>query len=48
MEVLVSSLGDLKEEVWDSLLHLSTCPVPFLTPMDPDLAAKGLSTLGVY
>ena len=46
--VRLSSLGEWKEQVWDSLLHVSTSPVPSLMRTDPDLVAKGLGTLGAY
>ena len=41
-------VGALGEEVWDSLLHLTTSPIPVLMRTDPSLAAKGLGRLGAY
>ena len=39
--VWVSAMGELGEEVLDSLLHLTTSPIPVLMRTDPDLAAGG-------
>ena len=39
--VWVSAMGELSEEVLDSLLHLTTSPIPVLMRTDPDLAAGG-------
>ena len=46
METWVGVLGELGEEIWDSLLHLTTSPIPVLMRTDPSLAAKGLGRLG--
>ena len=48
METWVGALGELGEVVWDSLLHLTTSPIPVLMRIDPSLAAKGLGRLGAY
>ena len=48
IEVRLCSLEELSEEVWDSLLHLTTSPIPVLMCMDPDLAAEGLGMRGTY
>ena len=48
METWVGALGELGEEIWDSLLHLTTSPIPVLMRTDPSLAAKGLGRLGAY
>ena len=48
METWVGALGELGEGVWDSLLHLSTLPIPVLMRTDPSSAAKGLGRLGAY
>ena len=45
MGVWVSGLGELREEVWDSLLHLTTSTVSVLMRTDPDLAARGFALL---
>ena len=48
METWVGALGELGEEIWDSLSHLTTSPIPVLMRTDPSLAAKGLGRLGAY
>ena len=48
METWVGALGELEEGVWDSLLHLTTSPIPVLMRTEPSLAAKGLGRLGAY
>ena len=48
METWVDALGELEEGTWDSLLHLTTSPIPVLMRTDPSLAAKGLGRLGAY
>ena len=48
MGTWVDALGELEEWVWDSLLHLTTSPIPVLMRTDPSLAAKGLGRLGAY
>ena len=48
METWVGALGELGEGVWDSLLYLTTSPVPVLMRTDPSLAAKGFGRLGAY
>ena len=48
MGMWVDALGELEEGVWDSLLHVTTSPIPVLMRNDPSLAAKGLGRLGAY
>ena len=48
IETWVGALEELGEEIWDSLLHLTTSPIPLLMRTEPSLAAKGLGRLGAY
>ena len=48
LPVLLQSFIKLREDVWEGLAHLATCPIPQLTRSDPTLAAKGLGKMGSY
>ena len=45
MEVWVASLDELSEQVWESLLHLTTCPIP-VHAYGPGPCGQGAGQIG--
>ena len=48
MPICLKALEELRLEVWQSLMHVSTSPKPFMQPPNPELAARGLGEVGMY
>ena len=48
LPVLLQSFAELREDAWERLAHLATCPIPQMARFDPTLDAKGLGKMGSY